>query len=104
MRGQTRQTTPPIDTLPASASPAPIKKIKICLQGAWGSTKFGVIPEVTGLALAELYCEKNQKDIKIARTLKLYFDGELIGVEATAEQIDLDDGDLVDVMIPEAYR
>lgn len=60
--------------------------------------------DITGMSLAELYCTKNKKDASIAPRLKLDFDGERIQPDAALIEADVEDGDMIDVTVPDAHK
>jgi hypothetical protein len=88
------------DDVQPAAAPAPeVKKIKISLRGAWGTYKISVPIRTTGIQLAEVYCDKSDRDVGLAKGVRLMFDGDKIGAEETLEDLDMDDGDQIDVEV-----
>ena len=75
----------------------PEKRTKISLRGASGTYVVRVADYVTGTTLAKVFCEKAGKPASEVEKLRLTFDGDRIESETTVKELDLEDGDIIDV-------
>jgi len=64
----------------------------------WGNERLALHPTHTVKKLLMHYCKKKQKEDQIHR-LKLSFDGEIHGPETTVEELDLENGDQIDLIV-----
>jgi hypothetical protein len=84
----------------AVPSPKPEKKVKLCLRGAWGEVKLAIAHSIPFDTLAKAYCMKTKKEEKFASKISFSFDGETIGRYVTVGELDIEDGDMIDVHVP----
>ncbi|KAG9391151.1 Ubiquitin-2 like Rad60 SUMO-like [Carpediemonas membranifera] len=81
---------------PADTESADGKKIRIKVRGLTGEEVYFSMKAVTPMKkLFDAYCKKNGLD---QSSVRFTLDGERIGDEATAKELDLQDGDLIEVM------
>jgi hypothetical protein len=84
-----------------SPSPKPEKKVKLCLRGPWGDVKLGILESIPFDTLAKAYCMKTKKAETLASKITFSFDGETIGRYSTVGELDIEDGDMIDVHVPQ---
>lgn len=82
------------DTPEAAAA----KRLK--LSGGWGDYSIKVADTVKISSIAEYYCHKASKDAGLAGKIRLTFDGDVLDVDSTVGDLDVEDGDMIDVMVP----
>jgi hypothetical protein len=83
-----------------SSEPVPEteKKVRFTLAGAQGDIQASVLPHVTARSLCKYYVKKTNMDPSLAVSMRLSWDGETIDPEMKFEELDVDDGDQVDVI------
>lgn len=74
-----------------------IQKIKLVVRGEEGDLKLQARLSTTTSSICRHYCHKYNIDGSRAENMKLYFDGEPFGPDTEIRDLDLEDGDLVDV-------
>lgn len=84
---------------PITEAPAEPAKTRVCLRGTWGSFKVNVAAFVHVTTLTQVYCAKASKDASLAKGLKLQFDGDTLSPETTVGDLDMEDGDIIDVEV-----
>lgn len=84
-----------------SPTPPPLEesdnRVKIKLQGRAGEVKIATNRAAKVLTLCRYYCKKAGLDPNKASNMNLRFDGEKFGPDASVEDMDIEDGDMVDV-------
>lgn len=83
-----------------SSEPVPDtdNKSRFTLSGAEGDVQAIVQSHVTAKTLCKYYAKKKGLDEKVAATLRLSLDGEVIDPDTKVQDMDVDDGDQVDVI------
>lgn len=86
----------------ASQSSEPIPdadhKSRFTLSGAEGDVQALVQSHVTAKTLCKYYAKKKNLDEGVAATLRLSLDGDIMDPATKVEDMDVDDGDQVDVV------
>jgi hypothetical protein len=72
--------------------------IRFTLSGEEGSTQARVASHVLASALCKFYCKKLNLDMTMAAKLRLSLDGDAIDPDTKFGDMDVDDGDQVDVV------
>lgn len=98
-----RDSSPGADANTAAAvpSPKPETKVKVCLRGSWGEVKLAIAPSISFDTLAKAYCMKRNREDKFAPRITFSFDGDNIGRYTTVGELDIEDGDMIDVHVPQ---
>ena len=71
------------------------------MRGAWGEVKLGIAHSIAFDTLAKAYCMKMKREEKHAANISFSFDGETIGRYSTVGELDVEDGDMIDVHVPQ---
>lgn len=86
----------------ASQSSEPVpetdRKVRFTLAGANGEVQAVVQPHVTAKALCKYYAKKSGMDETEGLDLRLSLDGDVIDPNTKFEDMDVDEGDQVDVI------
>lgn len=86
----------------SQSSEAPIEisdKVRINLMGPFGQVSATVLPHVTAASLCKYYLKRTDKDRSLIDTTRLSLDGETLEPEMTVDDMDVEAGDQIDVVI-----
>lgn len=86
----------------SQSSDGPIEisdKIRINLMGPFGQVTATVLPHVTAASLCKFYLKRTDKDKSLVDTTRLSLDGETLEPDTTVEDMDVEAGDQIDIVI-----